>query len=519
MKGLKFTVAAVATLLSSTANAEWYEARTNHFIIYSESKKDDTIAFAEKLERYDNALRVLQRLPVNVAANDPAKVVIFRYGDNRDIGELAGSPGVAGFYIPRAAYSVAFTPIREYRATGSAERIEGRGKLTAETVLFHEYTHHFMLRSFPATYPGWYIEGFAEVNSTIELRPDGSFIVGKPANHRSFELFQMNQLHVGKLLDPTYKYESIEDTVQKYSVGWLLTHYLTFNKPRAGQLTTYLRLMGEGKGGLQAAETAFGDLNKLNSELQKYKSTNLPAIEVIPPGYSPPLVSIRLLDAGEEKYMRQRIQLSRGVSRAQARRISADLSSAAAVDTGNLSLQLLAAESSLDAQNFPAATVAADRALALAPDSVEALIFKARALIEAKEGPAPRFAEARTLLVKARRLDKYDPRPLILYYLSYRRAPERPIPEAALFALDDAYELARHDGYYRLILTRQLLEENRANPASQVLAPLAFSYDGRDPEKNFAGKAMAKIQSGDLPGALAILAKEIGKYEGDDDKD
>lgn len=518
MKAMKFAVAAAAALLTSAANAEWYEARTNHFIIYSQSKRADTIAFAERLERYDNALRVLQRLPANVAAPDPAKVVIFRFGDNRDIGELAGSRGVAGFYIPRAAYAVAFTPIDEYRPTGTAERTESRSQLTAGVVLFHEYTHHFMLRSFPATYPGWYIEGFAEVNSTIELRPDGSFVVGKPANHRSFELFQMQPLHVRKLLDPAYKYQSIEETVQKYSVGWLLSHYLSFHKPRAGQLASYLKMMGEGKGGLVAAETAFGDLNQLNNELQKYKTTNLPALEVIPPGYALPTVRVRLLDPSEEKYMRQRILLSRGVTRSEAQRISGGLNDAAAQDTRNLPLQLLAAEASLDSLNFASATLAADRALAIDPNSIEALIFKARALIENKEGKVDRFPAARKLLVQARSLDKDDPRPLIHYYLSYRLAPERPIADVALFALDDAYELARHDRYYRLILTRQLLEENRLIPAAQVLAPIAYAYDGRDPEKNFAGKAMTAIQAGDGPGALAILNKELDKYEGTDQK-
>ena len=71
---------------------------------------------------------------------------------------------------------------------------------------------------------------------------------------------------------------------------------------------------------------------------------------------------------------------------------------------------------------------------------------------------------------------------------------------------------------YRLILTRQLLEENRLSPAAQVLAPIAYSFDGRDPEKNFAGKAMAAIHAGDGPGALAILNKQLDKIEGADEE-
>lgn len=516
MKSIKYVVAAAAALLASAANAEWYEARTNHFIIYSQSKKADTIAFAQRLERFDNALRIVQRIPYNTPVPDPAKVVVYRFGDTRDVGELAGSRFVAGFYIPRAAYPVAFTPVRDYAATGTAEKIETGGQLDAGTVLFHEYTHHFMLRSFPATYPGWYVEGFAELNATINLRDDGSFVVGMPANHRSTELFQMQQMPVRKLLDSNYKYTQPEEMVQKYSMGWLLSHYLTFNKDRTGQLSTYLKLLGEGKPSLEAAQTAFGDLDKLNGELQKYKSTNLPAIEVVPPGYTAPTVTVRLLDPGEEKYMRYRMQLSRGVTRASARGISSTLSREAAANPGNMAVQLLAAEAGLDALDFAAATAAANRALAISPRSVDALVYKARALIEAKEGPTERFADARKLLVTARSADKSDPRPLILYYMSYRYAGIKPIPEAALFALDDAYELARHDDYYRLILSRQLLEENRLKPAAQILAPLAFRFDGRDPEKNFADKAMTKIKANDGPGALEILAKELRKIEDPD---
>ncbi|MFM5907917.1 MAG: hypothetical protein ACKOPO_10090, partial [Novosphingobium sp.] len=473
----------------------------------------DTIAFAERLERFDNALRVLQNMPADKPVPDVNKVVVYRYGDTRTIGQLAGSMGVAGFYIPRPAYPVAFTPAREYVNPGSKTRVDERIKMKPETVLFHEYTHHFMLNTFPTTYPSWYIEGFAEANSTIDLRPNGSFLVGLPANHRSIELFNMQQLHVAKLLDPNFKYADFQDAVQKYSVGWLLTHYLTFAKSRPGQLKTYLKLLADGKPGLDAAKEAFGDLDKLNGELVKYKSTNLPAAEVIPPNYQPPKVTIQLVEPAFAAKMIDRVQVSRGITRAKARSMSPGLSQTAAAAPANLQLQLLAAEAALDAQDFPAATVAAERAMKIDSKSPDAMIFRARALTEAKEGPADRFKVARILLAKARNLDKADPRPLIEYYMSYRRAPERPIPEAAAFALDDAYDMARHDHNFRLVLTRQLLEENRPKPAAQVLAPLAYSFDGRDQERNYAGKAMTRLLANDTAGALEIIRKELAKIE------
>lgn len=518
MKALKFAVAAAAALLASAANAEWHEARTNHFVVYSEGKQAEVIAFAERLERFDNALRTLQRRPVNEVVPETGKVHVFRFGDTSDISSLAGGRGVAGFYIPRAARPVAFTPIKEYRNANSAERTEDEGGIKPEVVLFHEYTHHYMLKNFPTAYPGWYVEGFAEANATVELRPNGSFVVGLPATHRVQELFDLPQLHVAKMLDPAFEYKTGEAAIQRYSLGWLLVHYMTFNKARTGQLANYLTLLGKGTPGLAAAQQAFGDLEALNGELQKYKKSNLLAAEVIPPSYVKPVVTVRLMTPTEQRFMQQRIKLSRGVSRGEARRIAPGLLRAAAELPNDFSLQLLAAEAGLDAADFAGATVAADRALAINADSVDALIFKARALFEAKSGGPERFATAQDLLSQARNLDKADPRPLIEYYRSFRAAGQRPVPESAANVLDEAFELAKHDDTYRLLLTRQLLEEGRLAPAEQVLAPVAYGFDGRDPEDDYAGKAMAKIKAGDGPGALVILNKELKGVDGLDDE-
>lgn len=510
--------ALLLALAPATARAEWWEARTGHFIVYSEGKSSEAKAFVERLERFDGALRVLQKMPPSQPVPDAAKVVVYRFGDTADIGNLAGAQGVAGFYIPRAAYAVAFSPARDYRNPGTKTRADERTELAPETVLFHEYTHHFMLRNFSAAYPSWYVEGFAEVNATIELRPDGSFLVGKPANHRSFELFQMAQLNVKRLLDPKFEYDSIENIVQKYSLGWLTTHYLTFSKPRAGQLNQYLKAVGAGEDSLTAAQRIFGDLNKLNSELQRYKSSNLPAAEVIPPNYTPPQVTLRRLGSDEERFIQQRIRLSRGVTRKQARDMAPGLIQAAAAAPNSLPIQLLAAEVGLDSRNFAAASTAADRALVLDPKSVEALIFKARALIEAPTGEASRFSEARKLLARARNIDKDDPRPLIEFYQSYRKAGGE-IPEKAAVALEEAFPLAAQDGAYRMLMARQLLEENRPVPARQVLAPLAFSFDGTDPKKNTAGLIVAMIDAGKPAEALAKLNAEFAKQEKEANQD
>src|SRR5690606_40360278 len=51
-------------LASPAARAEWWEATTSHFVVYSESSQRDAEKFAVLLERFDNALRILQGMPV-----------------------------------------------------------------------------------------------------------------------------------------------------------------------------------------------------------------------------------------------------------------------------------------------------------------------------------------------------------------------------------------------------------------------------------------------------------------------
>src|SRR5690349_617492 len=89
----------VALLLATPANADWWEARTDNFIVYSETSETDAKLFAERLERFDMALRSLQGIDLKVAPSDVHRLRVYRFGDIDDIGRLHGNMGVAGFYI------------------------------------------------------------------------------------------------------------------------------------------------------------------------------------------------------------------------------------------------------------------------------------------------------------------------------------------------------------------------------------------------------------------------------------
>ena len=518
MRGL--LLALVALFVATPANAEWWRAETDHFIIYSEDERDATEKFSRDLERFDNALRLLHGQPIRPAKPISAanKVTIFRFGRVRDIAAMAGnaSSGVAGFYIPRAGGAVAFTPVRKDRKEGRSfsEREDPRTALDPRSILQHEYVHHFMLHNFPTTYPDWYVEAFAEVNATIVLNDNGSFQVGNVPQYRGDQIYLLPDIPLNDLFDQNHKRDEI-DRIQFYGYGWLLAHYLTFERKREGQLLNYLNALGRGEDGLNAARKAFGDLGQLEREVKAYKAKMrraAPGIVWKPAAYSPPTVQLRPLAQGEASVMGEWMRSRRGVSRKQAVDVARDIEPKAGRHPDSLFVQLAAAEAFLDARRFAEAAAAADRALAIDPNSSQALIFRGMIALErGEDGEKAQFAQARAPLARASQIDPDDPRPLILYYLSFSEAGET-APETALIGLDQAFPHAASDSGYRMILARQLLSEGKGTLAKSVLAPIAFRFHG-DQKDNKVRAVVALIDANKVSEAHASIAAMMKEAE------
>jgi len=105
----RMIIAVFALLTAHPAWADWYEASSDHFVIYADDKERDIQRFAQELESYHSAMDSL----TGRSAGKPSpsnRVVIYVVGGQRDIRELAGgkSRTIAGFYIPRAGGSRAF---------------------------------------------------------------------------------------------------------------------------------------------------------------------------------------------------------------------------------------------------------------------------------------------------------------------------------------------------------------------------------------------------------------------------
>ncbi|HVU30435.1 MAG TPA: hypothetical protein VHE36_08555 [Sphingomicrobium sp.] len=500
-------------IVAAPANAEWWEARTSHFVIYSQDSEGATRDFATQLERYDNALRSLQATKFEPITADWQRVTIYRTGDIDEIGRLAHSPGVAGFYKAELA-PVEFTPVRESKNLGSIVHRDSRTDLDPRSVLFHEYAHHFMSKYFPAGYPSWYVEAFAETLATIDLKPDGSFHLGNPPQYRSDDLFHsMMAVSPENLLASTSKPDG-EEFYAYYSVGWLMNHYLTFEPTRKGQLQTYLRLVSDGVPSPDAARKAFGDLGKLDDEITRYKNRGrLYGVDVRPANLAPPEVRMRRLSDDEEAAMRIVVHSKAGVTHAEAGGVAADGREAARKYPNSYAVELALSEAEFDAEHLEASEAAADRAIHINPEGIDGLIAKGHVLLERgkKDKNKQLLTEARTWLARAHDIDPHHPAPLLYNYLTYFYSGEG-IPENALVGLEQAYLAAPHYGDLRLILSRQLLSEKKGELAREILLPLALNPHVSKVRKTLHG-VVELIEAKKLDEAYKALAAEMAREE------
>ena len=202
---IRRVMALCLAMMPVAAQADWYEADSKHFAVFSNDDPKHLQSYAEQLERFDKAMRVFR------GVDDPpvppvGRVTVFVVKDLAEIQSLAG-PNVAGFYRPSVSGPVAFVPRTapsKTHMTGSrlfTGTSGGAFDLDGDSVLRHEYTHHFMFDNYPTmALPYWFVEGFAEFHGTAMFGADGSVTFGAPPAYRASSLIDRNALSVRDML-------------------------------------------------------------------------------------------------------------------------------------------------------------------------------------------------------------------------------------------------------------------------------------------------------------------------------
>ena len=486
---------AAASSLALPAHAEWRRATSRHFIVYSQGSANELRESATALERYDQLLRLM-----SIAKPDETSppLTVFMIGNNT-VGDLINQPTVAGFYTvgPLGPVAVA-ARITDFYVTDT--------EFTSQVVLFHEYAHHYMLQNYTAAYPGWFVEGYAELLGATTFNKDGSANVGNVPRYRLADLHGDVTVPVRDLLSDNPDARKDRAVFAYYSEAWLLTHYLVFNDTRSPQLHRYLQLFSDGMKPMDAAEKAFGSVSKLVSDYNSYRNTpGLPGVRISQKD-APSIgeIKVETLDPTAQALVWDRLLYMRNLRGKEASNIAADLAKrAAAAPTDVATLDLLW-RFQLAANDTAAADKTVGALLALQPKNGQALLGKGliamKQLEDAKDHSAPKWAAARSYIVDASGAQVDNAEILFAYYQSFVRAQQPPTENAKL-ALLRAFEIEPQSSQYRLALAGSLIGDRRYADARVALKPAAFSV--HDPQSaDIAKKMLGSIETlkdGDPP--------------------
>ncbi|QIG79264.1 tetratricopeptide repeat protein [Stakelama tenebrarum] len=496
------TLIAFFLIIPTSAHAQWFRADSDHFVVYAERSQEDTQTFAEELERFDKGVRRLRGLPAGEPGVNRVTVYLMRSSLFRDI---TSSRSIGGFYHSASNGSVAFLP-----TTGTG--------ISPQQTLFHEYTHHlFSVAWSNIAIPGWLSEGMAELHATAEVRSDGSMVFGREPSYRTGSLRNLDNDQITAMLTANTEESGV---YIYYTAGWLLTHYLTFDPERDGQLSNYIVAINSGQSLEEAAETAFGDTRKFESDLARYRrGTSLPAVAVPAEDIQIGDVTVRPLTPGERATIEWAIRSRSGVDEEEAEEVYAALKPLAETYSGDALAQRAFAEAAFDKGAFDDVIVAADRAIAADPSLGSVYAYKARAMMEAPESYADiddaTWIDIRRVIVAGLQADPDNAELLWLYYRSFAEAGTSP-HVIAVQRLYRAFEIQPQYPPLRMATAYQLLTDGKAAEARAVLRPLAFSVHESAATKR-ARKIVDAIDEGDLDKALATA--EEGAEAGPEDEE
>ena len=469
--GMKHGAALLAALTLAAAwpglaQARWLKAETERFIVYGEGRESRVRELAVKLTIFDAVLRALH--PAHDKRPPPRKLEVYLvdgWGELRRVRPEVGAH-VVGAYLagPRGTFAIA----QMYD-----------GGLQAEEVLFHEYAHAFMLENFPAAYPAWFTEGWAEYFMTVEVSRERAKIGGYNEN-RAYWLFTAGWIPLEDLVSKTYAQIEPHQRRIYYPQAWLLMHYMRSDPARGAQLDEAVRAIAGGAAPVKAMEEATGQsLAELERALKKYR--RLPVLTLPDPVEAEPAVEVSDLPPSADDILLYDLRLRDASPAKPDASALADIRKRAAKWPGDRLAELTLARAEFVYGDPAAGEAIVKRWLEADPNDVEALHVAGVGRLDAGDRDPKRrqqlYRAARADLMKAYGLDNTDYRLLLAYVRSRTVEPAFPT-ENDITAQLTARAMAPTVDEASVMAGAMLIHRGRADEAKRALAIVANNPHG-----------------------------------------
>jgi hypothetical protein len=464
LRRLAAWVGLALALSSGPAWATWYRAETDRFVVYGEGKEARVREYATKLQTFDTVLRLFH--PTTRDKTPATKLQLYLVQGSRELRQVRPSlvSGAAGAYWASNE--------------GIIAAVNTEGGLQGDDVLFHEYAHHFMLENFPAAYPAWFVEGFAEYFMTTEIRSDAVRIGGY--NVMRVESMQaLKWVSWEDLLTKPPSFFKYDDAAAYYAQAWLLTHYLRSDDTRAERLNAALRDVAAGGDAVKAFQTAAGmPVKDFDRTLRTYRKLRIMVLSKVPP---PPAMTVTALPAGEGEFLLDHARLLLAPTGAADDDYLAGLRRRAARYPDAPFAQRTLARGEFVMGDVAAGEAIVRAQLAARPDDLETVLLAGTGQMLAgfrdKPKRAERFRAARASLAKAFKLDDRDFRILYAYAVSRSLEPSYPT-ENDVEVLLKARSLAPSVQELSLRAGEVLIRTGDQASATAVLRPVANNPHG-----------------------------------------
>lgn len=260
-----------ALLLSATPahardkNENWIQITSPHFVVVTNASEKQGRRVADQFERMRSLFHGLFPKAQMDAAGAP--IIVLAVKDDKDFRALEPQE-----YLAKGSLKLGGLFLQATDKNYVLMRLDAEGE-HPYSVIYHEYTH-FLLRRSAEWMPLWMNEGLAEFYQNTDIHEKDAAL-GKPSFDDLQWLQQNKLLPLSTLFTVDHKspyYHEENKGSIFYAESWALTHFIMVNdfQHKGQRMLDYANLLSQKVDPVTAAAQAFGDLKKLQSDLDNY---------------------------------------------------------------------------------------------------------------------------------------------------------------------------------------------------------------------------------------------------------